>query len=223
MNINTMNPITEDDIANYLANTPDFFERHAQLLAAVQLTSPHGSRAVSLQERQAEMLRDKIKALEQRINNHIDKDPQLRYDAALMTSIPGIAKTTSASLLAALGDLRRFDAPGKLVAFAGLNPARRESGTLKGQVRISKTGAPGLRAKLYFPAICAKNHNPVVRAFCERLLARGKLPIVTVCAAMRKLLHLVWGVIHTNSLFDPDYPRHRLVASAHASPGCSLA
>lgn len=67
MNENQMNPITEDDIANYLANTPDFFERHAQLLAAVQLTSPHGSRAVSLQERQAEMLRDKIKALEHRI------------------------------------------------------------------------------------------------------------------------------------------------------------
>jgi uncharacterized protein YigA (DUF484 family) len=62
-----MNPITEDDIANYLANTPDFFERHAQLLAAVQLTSPHGGRAVSLQERQADMLREKIKALEQRI------------------------------------------------------------------------------------------------------------------------------------------------------------
>jgi uncharacterized protein YigA (DUF484 family) len=62
-----MNPITEDDIANYLANTPDFFERHAQMLAAVQLTSPHGNRAVSLQERQAEMLREKIKALEHRI------------------------------------------------------------------------------------------------------------------------------------------------------------
>jgi hypothetical protein len=62
-----MNPITEDDIANYLANTPDFFERHAQLLAQVQLTSPHGNRAVSLQERQAEMLREKIKALEHRI------------------------------------------------------------------------------------------------------------------------------------------------------------
>lgn len=61
------NAITEDDIANYLANTPDFFLRHAELLAAVQLTSPHGSRAVSLQERQAEMLREKIKLLEQRI------------------------------------------------------------------------------------------------------------------------------------------------------------
>ncbi|MEJ6024195.1 DUF484 family protein [Ramlibacter sp. PS4R-6] len=63
----TMNPITEDDIANYLANSPDFFERHAALLAGVQLTSPHGNRAVSLQERQAEMLREKIKALEHRI------------------------------------------------------------------------------------------------------------------------------------------------------------
>ncbi len=61
------NPITEDDIANFLVNNPDFFERHAQLLTAVQLSSGHGGRAVSLQERQAELLRDKIKGLEQRI------------------------------------------------------------------------------------------------------------------------------------------------------------
>jgi uncharacterized protein len=63
----SMEPITEDDIANYLVNTPDFFARHAELLGAVQLSSPHGNRAVSLQERQAEMLREKIKALEHRI------------------------------------------------------------------------------------------------------------------------------------------------------------
>lgn len=61
------NPITEGDIANFLANTPDFFERHAELLATVQLSSGHGARAVSLQERQAGMLRDKIKALELRL------------------------------------------------------------------------------------------------------------------------------------------------------------
>ncbi len=66
-----MNPITEDDIANYLANTPDFFERHAELLATVQLNSGHGTRAVSLQERQAEMLREKIKALEHRVMDMI--------------------------------------------------------------------------------------------------------------------------------------------------------
>ena len=63
----TEHPITEDDIANFLANTPDFFERHAELLATVQLSSGHGGRAVSLQERQAGMLREKIKGLEMRV------------------------------------------------------------------------------------------------------------------------------------------------------------
>ncbi|ARU06954.1 hypothetical protein CCO03_17625 [Comamonas serinivorans] len=63
----SIQPITEEDIAEFLVNTPDFFERHAVLLASVQLSSPHGGRAVSLQERQAEMLREKIKVLEHRI------------------------------------------------------------------------------------------------------------------------------------------------------------
>lgn len=67
MNPTAMNPITEEDIAQFLVHTPDFFERHADLLSAVQLSSPHGGRAVSLQERQAEMLREKIKVLEQRL------------------------------------------------------------------------------------------------------------------------------------------------------------
>ena len=65
------NPITEDDIANYLANTPDFFERHAELLSSVQLNSPHSPRTVSLQERQALLLREKIKQLEARIMDMI--------------------------------------------------------------------------------------------------------------------------------------------------------
>jgi hypothetical protein len=96
------NPITEDDIANYLANTPDFFERHAELLASVHLTSPHSKRAVSLQERQAEMLRDKIKVLEHRLmdmirhgnENALLSDRLLRWSASLFhntsaAEIPG--------------------------------------------------------------------------------------------------------------------------------------
>jgi len=71
MTSSAMNPITEDDIADFLLNTPDFFGRHADLLSAVLLTSPHGNRAVSLQERQAEMLREKIKLLEHRIMDMI--------------------------------------------------------------------------------------------------------------------------------------------------------
>jgi uncharacterized protein YigA (DUF484 family) len=93
-NTNAMNPITEDDIADYLSNTPDFFERHAQLLSHVQLTSPHGNRAVSLQERQAEMLREKIKALEHRVmdmvrhgtENVVTADRLQRWTRGLLTT-----------------------------------------------------------------------------------------------------------------------------------------
>ena len=67
MNQSSVTPITEDDIAHFLVNTPGFFERHAELLTAVTISSPHGQRAVSLQERQAEMLREKIKGLEHRV------------------------------------------------------------------------------------------------------------------------------------------------------------
>ena len=59
--------VSEAEIARFLVETPGFFERHAETLASVRLTSPHGMRAVSLQERQMEMLRDKIKGLEHRI------------------------------------------------------------------------------------------------------------------------------------------------------------
>ncbi len=65
--MNSVQGITETDIADFLANNPGFFERHAELLASIQLTSPHGQRAVSLQERQMEMLRDRIKGLELKI------------------------------------------------------------------------------------------------------------------------------------------------------------
>jgi uncharacterized protein len=98
----TAGAITEDDIAHYLANDPAFFERHAELLTAVQLQSGYGGRAVSLQERQAEMLREKIKSLERRImemvrfgnDNVVIADRLHRWTLAILASgearaIPG--------------------------------------------------------------------------------------------------------------------------------------
>ena len=78
MTNNNINPITENDIADFLVNTPDFFERHADLLSSVQLSSGHGKRAVSLQERQAEMLREKIKVLERGLMDMI-RNGRIQY------------------------------------------------------------------------------------------------------------------------------------------------
>ena len=90
--------LNEGELARYLLDTPAFFERHAEVLAAVRLTSPHGPRAVSLQERQMEMLRDKIKGLEHKIiemirhsqDNEAIADRLHRFtQAILLTTDPG--------------------------------------------------------------------------------------------------------------------------------------
>jgi uncharacterized protein len=100
--------ITEADIANYLANTPGFFERQAELLSSIQLTSPHGQRAVSLQERQMEMLRERIKGLERKIvemlrhgqENLAIADRLYRWTRALfLTAQPGELPTVVVDVL----------------------------------------------------------------------------------------------------------------------------
>jgi transposase len=150
-------------------------------------------------------LKAQIKATEQAIRDHIDNHPDLRAQRDLLTSIPGIAQTTSAMLIAALGDLRAYSDVRQIVAFAGLNPALRDSGNHVGRATISRVGDADLRAKLYMPAIVARKHNPILAAFAQRLADRGKAGKVIICAVMRKLLHLVWGVLRSGKPFDPKF------------------
>lgn len=113
--VDLSHPITEDDIANFLLASPDFFERHAELLATVQLASPHGNRAVGLQQRQAEMLREKIKGLESRIVDMVghahdnaqlaDKVEQLCCELLHVESADALPQRLVAELA------RRFDLP----------------------------------------------------------------------------------------------------------------
>src|SRR5215211_1731957 len=79
-----------------------------------------------------------------------------------------------------------------------------ESGSsVRRPARLSKTGAPRLRKALYFPAIVAMRHNPHVRALSERLKERGKCPMQIIGAAMRKLVHIAYGVLKSGKPFDP--------------------
>lgn len=100
-------------------------------------------------------------------------------------------------------DIDNFNNIKQLVAFIGLNPKHRQSGTsVNGYSRISKTGNSNLRKTLYFPAIVAKQHNPIIKVFCERLKATGKPTMVIICAAMRKLIHIIYGVLKSGKSFD---------------------
>ena len=129
-------PITEDDIANYLGSTPEFFERHAELLAAVHLNSPHNNRSVSLQERQAEMLRDKIRALEHRImdmvrngtENTILSDKLLHWACELFQ----VQDTAALPAYIASGIQTQFQVPQVGIRIWGAAPAWAEADFAQG-------------------------------------------------------------------------------------------
>lgn len=152
------------------------------------------------------LLTTHIEQLQQAIQGHIDHHPDLKKQRDLMTSIPGIGPLTAAKLLAECGTVTRFDDVRQLVAFAGLNPAHHQSGSsVHKQTTISKTGNAAIRAILYMPAIVAKRFNPRLRAFAQHLLDRGLCPLQVIVAVMRKLLHLIYGILKSGRPFDPHF------------------
>jgi transposase len=93
-----------------------------------------------------------------------------------------------------------------VAAFAGLVPRERQSGSsVRGRVRLSKIGNARLRKALYFPAVTALRCSPFFQAWAEGLRARGKNRMAVIGAAMRKLIHLAYGVLKTGKPFDPEW------------------
>jgi transposase len=110
---------------------------------------------------------------------------------------------SSTAVLAEIEEVRGVVDARQLAAYAGLTPRERTSGSsVHHPPRLAKTGNSRLRHALYFPAMVAMRHNPAVHALAERLRARGKRPMVIVGAAMRKLLHLIYGVLKSGKPFD---------------------
>jgi transposase len=158
--------------------------------------------------------------LEQQIRDHIDQQPSLKAQLPLLRSIKGIGERTAFRLIAK--DLRRYTDARAAVADAGLNPRVVSSGLFKGRTRLSKVGDASLRKALYFPAVVALQHNPVVQQFCERLAQRGLCNMALIGAAMRKLLCLAYGVLKSGQPFDPYYTTNQKREKAAAQPLASL-
>lgn len=148
-------------------------------------------------------LDEAIAKLERDIDQHIDGHPALRTDAQLMASIPGLGRTSVAKVLAYAGNVRRFDSAKALAAFIGVTPRQRLSGTsVTGRTMLSRTGHQALRNALYMPGLVARRHNEALRAFGDRLRQRGLAPKAVIGALMRKLAHLIYGVVKSGKPFD---------------------
>jgi transposase len=163
------------------------------------------------------VLTDELAKVERAITAQVAREPEMQRQHELIDSIKGIGPTTAAALLGEI-DFGAYPSARQVAAQAGLTPRQRQSGTsVHGRPRISKQGASQLRKILYFPAVVAMRHNSVIRAFAERLAKAGKVKMAIICACMRKMLHLVYGVLKTGLPFDPNYKSTRAQAAKPAA------
>jgi transposase len=147
-----------------------------------------------------------IKSLKEQIAAHIKDDPELKTKRDLLKSIPGIGEATISAILAELHMFERCDRVEKVVAFIGLAPRQFISGSsIKGKPRLSKIGHARLRKAPYMPALVSIQCNPIIQTFYHRLKGKGKNGKVVVCAIMRKLVHLIFGILKSGKPFDPNY------------------
>jgi transposase len=147
-----------------------------------------------------------IAAFQKRITEHLRRFPELLREHQLLISIPGIGEWTALRLLAEIPNLSRFPGVRQVAAYAGLNPALRDSGTsLHGPTHLCKLGNAEVRAILYLPALVALRRNPRIVALRQRLREKQKHHRLIMGAAMRKLLHLAYGVLHSGKPFDANY------------------
>lgn len=151
-------------------------------------------------------LRQEIARLQIEIQDFVNDQPDLKRQVDLLVSIKGIGDKTAIGLLAEMYDLADYDSARAAAADAGLTPSHYASGTsVRRKSKLSKVGKASVRGLLYFPAKTAMRHNPIVRDLRERLKAQGKAYKVILCAAMRKLIHLAFGVLKNQTPFDPDF------------------
>lgn len=156
-------------------------------------------------ERTLKFLDGEIEKIDRQIERLYKKHDALRHKRDLLMSIPGVGGQTANVVLSEVPNPSLFTSAKQLAAYAGLAPKEIRSGdTIRGRTRMSKTGRGWLRSALYLPSVSARSCNPVIRSFCDRLLKNGKAPMKVVGAAMRKFLHIIFGVLKSGKPFSAD-------------------
>lgn len=156
-------------------------------------------------KRTIKFLEKELADIRKRINDLIKKNKDLVAMKSLLASIPGIGEITQQILIAELPDINLFKNARQLAAWAGLTPQHYESDTSgRTQTPITKIGSSILRKALFMPAMTARNNNPLLKEFGDRLEKNGKKPKQIIIAIMRKLLHQIYGILKSNQPFNPN-------------------
>lgn len=129
-------------------------------------------------------LNQKLAKLDQEIQSKIDENPDWREKAALLKEVPGVGAITTSTILAMLPELGKLNRQ-EIAALVGVAPVNKDSGRKQKRRRVYG-GRASVRSVLYMAALSASKHNPVIRAFYQRLIQKGKEKKVPLTACMRK-------------------------------------
>lgn len=161
-----------------------------QMIVAERNREPHlPARLKKSVVRLIKALEKELSAVDTDIDDIVRGSPVWQHKQELLTSVPGVGNTVARTLLAELPELGSLDRR-QIASLAGLCPFTRRSGKWRGKSFICG-GRSGVRAALFMSAMVAKKHNPVLRAFYERLIARGKSKMAALIAVARKLLTML--------------------------------
>lgn len=198
-------------ILRHVEAIKEMIQAEKNRLHALEATGPSTVNVQRAVKKHIRFLEKQIDDLMGRLRKIAKEHPDLDENIKLLYSIPGVGEITAHTLLAEIGDISRFSGVKQLVAFAGIAPAERQSGTsVRGKVMINKRGSRRLRKALYMPAVVAVRHNPNVKELYQRLLSAGKKPICAIVACMRKLLHIAYGVLKSKKCFEPNWTNANL-------------
>lgn len=169
-----------------------------------QLESTQGRLAQKSLKKIIKELELKIKAVEKQLADLIKNDQALESKMGLITSIKGVGKMTAYKILAQVPNINVFSTAKQFAAYMGVSPKQHQSGKYTGKTTISRMGDSRLRKAIYMAALSAKRYNVALQPFVNRLKGNGKPPKSIVCAVMRKLAHLIFGILKHGRPFDPQ-------------------
>lgn len=153
-------------------------------------------------------LDEHIRRVDKELDERVRSSPAWKERDDLLRGVPGFGPVVSRTLLAGVPELGRLTGK-QAAALVGLAPWADDSGRRRGPRRVAG-GRGAVRAALYMAAHAARRHNPVLKAFAERLAAAGKKPKVILVALARKLVVIANAILRTGKPWDP--------ATASAAP-----
>jgi transposase len=169
-----------------------------------QLESTQGKLAKKAIQKLVRQLQKEITLIEEQLKDLVQQNKILEEKMSLIVSIKGVGKLTAYKILAQVSDMKNFCNAKQFAAYMGISPKQHQSGKFMGKTTISRIGDSRLRKAFYMAALVAKRHNVALQPFVRRLEEKNKAPKAIICAVMRKLAHLVFGILKSGQPFNAN-------------------